>query len=266
MDISFNLKRRRDREDLVTEGEGKNIKNNNNNAPTRERTTIQATTTRKKSKKKKTTPSPTYSTPTTKKCTKSTNQNLPLPNITFSFTHCNSQDTIPVSPKESTPSSSSSSSISTKKRTKSASSEVRQPINGYYFCADTIELPSIDHDLKKTLNHLITLKTIDHKDITNPYLFRGASMVTTFVRSDGNGTKELWRFIEEASRTEMEQPSFNVMSTKCAGRVPIYVHLSLYWYPRDVGGISWDGRVTTELGTGSFVRPSASSPRRISGP
>ena len=36
-------------------------------------------------------------------------------------------------------------------------------------------------------------------------------MVTTFVRSAGNRTKELWRFIEEASRadirpTELEHP------------------------------------------------------------
>ena len=103
---------------------------------------------------------------------------------------------------------------------------------------------------------------IDHKDITNPYLFRGAPMVTTFVRSAGNRTKELLRFIEEASRTdirlvEMEHPSLNIMPTKCTGRVPIYVHTSFYrylklQYPLDVGGISRDGRVTSELGTGSL--------------
>ena len=87
-------------------------------------------------------------------------------------------------------------------------------------------------------------------------------MVTTFVRSAGNRAKELWRFIEEASRTdirltEMEHPSLNIMSTKCTGRVPIYVHPCFYRslklrYPMDIGRISRDGRVTTELGTGSL--------------
>ena len=55
----------------------------------------------------------------------------------------------------------------------------------------------------------------------------------------------------------MEHLSFNVMSSKCMGRVPIYVHLCSYrslklWYPMDVGGISREGRVTNELGTGSL--------------
>ena len=41
------------------------------------------------------------------------------------------------------------------------------------------------------------------------------------------------------------------------GRVPIYVHPSFYRslklrYSLDVGGLSKDGRVTTELGTGSL--------------
>ena len=73
------------------------------------------------------------------------------------------------------------------------------------------------------LKSLTPLKTIDnHKDVTNPYLFRGAPIVTTYVRSAGNRTKELWRFIEETNRedirlAEMEHPSINVMSTKCTG-------------------------------------------------
>ena len=42
-------------------------------------------------------------------------------------------------------------------------------------------------------------------------------MVTTFVRSAGNRTKELWRFIEEASRAdirlaEMEHSSLKDMA------------------------------------------------------
>ena len=87
-------------------------------------------------------------------------------------------------------------------------------------------------------------------------------MVTIFVRSAGNRTKELWRFIEEASRVnmrlaEMEHYSLNDISVKCTGRVPIYVYPSFYrplklWYRLDVGGISRGGRVTSELCTGSL--------------
>ena len=87
-------------------------------------------------------------------------------------------------------------------------------------------------------------------------------MVTTFVRSASNRTEELWRFIEEAIRTvitlvEMEHPSINVMTTRCTGRVSIYVHPCFYRslklrYSLDVGGIPRDDWITTELGTGSL--------------
>ena len=70
-------------------------------------------------------------------------------------------------------------------------------------------------------------------------------------------------FLEETSRTynlrlaELEYPSFNEILHQCTGRVPIYVPPSFYRslklrYPMDVGGISKDGRVTNELGSGSL--------------
>ena len=87
-------------------------------------------------------------------------------------------------------------------------------------------------------------------------------MLTTFVRSIDNRTKDLWRFIEEASRVdislaEWEHTSLNKMMSYCSGRVLMYVHASFYRslkmkYPLDIGGISRDGRVSTELGTGSL--------------
>ena len=150
----------------------------------------------------------------------------------------------------------------TKHRARSASNEVRRARNSFHFCKDILETPKIDHILKKTLKPLRSLTKIDnHNDITSPYLCR-VTMVTTFIRSPGNRTKELWQFIEEASQTdiklsEMEHPSLNVLSSRCTGRVPIYVHPCFYrflklQYPLDVGGISRDGRITTELGTGSL--------------
>ena len=87
-------------------------------------------------------------------------------------------------------------------------------------------------------------------------------MVTTFVRSPGVRTKEHWQFIKEASRTdivlaEMGHPSHKDLLNKCTGRDPIYVHPCFYRslklrFPFDVGGISWDGRESTDLCTGSL--------------
>ena len=145
---------------------------------------------------------------------------------------------------------------------KSASKDVPRAFNAFYFREDTLESSTLEHHVKQSLRPLSGLKTIDQKDVTNPYLFKCATMVTTFVRSAGNRNKELRRFIEEASRmnimlAEMEHPSLNVIWTKCTGRVPIYVHPCFYRSlklrsPIDVGRISRDGRVTNELGTGSL--------------
>ena len=117
--------------------------------------------------------------------------------------------------------------------------------------------------VKKSLKPLLSLRTVDKLDITNPYLFKDAPMLTTFVRTAGNRTKELWQFIDDASRTDvMLADTKNSMLRKmlpfCSGRVPILVHPSFYRslklrYPMDVGGITRDDRVSTELGTG-FLR------------
>ena len=85
-------------------------------------------------------------------------------------------------------------------------------------------------------------------------------MVTTFVRSAGTRTRELWRFLEGASLAdirlaELEPPSLDKILNKCMGRVPIYIHPSFcrslkLRYPMDVGGITRDDRVSKELGSG----------------
>ena len=118
----------------------------------------------------------------------------------------------------------------------------------------------MDHILKKTLKTLSSLKTIDGKDVTNPYLFKNAAIVTTFVRSAGNQTKELWHFLGEASQADVMLADLRHYTLKkmlpfCSGRVPILVHTSFYRslklrYPMDIGGITRDDRVSTELGTG----------------
>ena len=87
-------------------------------------------------------------------------------------------------------------------------------------------------------------------------------MVTTFVLSAGNRTKGVWKFLEKVSRAnirlvELEHPSLRKIMSYCSAMVPIYIHpyfhksLKLRFF-LDVGGLSRDGRVTTEFGTGSL--------------
>ena len=100
----------------------------------------------------------------------------------------------------------------------------------------------------------MNLDFIGKKKVANPYLFRGTPMVTTFLRSAGIRTKAVWKFLEKA---ELEPPTLKKMLSFCSGRGSIYVHPCFYRSlklrdPIDVGGVSRDGRVTTELGTGSL--------------
>ena len=60
--------------------------------------------------------------------------------------------------------------IAHKTRSRSASTEVRSAINAFNFCEDVLDNPNLDH-YKKSLRPLSSLKKINEKDITNPYLF-----------------------------------------------------------------------------------------------
>ena len=121
-----------------------------------------------------------------------------------------------------------------------------------------------DFQLRKALKPLARLEKINDLKISNPANFRSAAMVTTFVRSAGDRTKGVWKYLSTVCQTdtgiklaELEHSSLKKCITYCAGRVPILVHPSLYRalklkFPIDVGGITRDNRVTTELGTGSL--------------
>ena len=98
----------------------------------------------------------------------------------------------------------------------------------------------------------------------NPRNFRGAPMVTTFIREAEGRVTGVWSMVKAAElafsdirMVDKEHPSLEHLKTFCSGRAPIYVHPSLYralkvLYPRDVGGISHTNRVSVELGKGSM--------------
>ena len=131
------------------------------------------------------------------------------------------------------------------------------------FC--TVGLDSVtDYQLRKLLKPLLDLEKIQKKRICNPLNFTSAAMVTTFIRTAGDRTKGVWKFLDTVRQTdvgvklaELEHSSLRRCLPFCSGRVPIFVHPSFYRslkvrFPLDVGGVSRDGRVTTELGTGSL--------------
>ena len=108
----------------------------------------------------------------------------------------------------------------------------------------------MDHQIKTLLKPLSSLKTIDNKNICNPYL-----LFDHLYSQDCYRTKGLWCFLEDTSHAdimlaELEHTSFNKMTTFCAGRTPIYVYPSFYRalklkFPWNVGGISRDDRCST---------------------
>ena len=89
-------------------------------------------------------------------------------------------------------------------------------------------------------------------------------MVTTFVRSAGDRTRGVWKFLDTVCQidtgirlAELEHSSLHRMLNFSAGRVSTLVHPSFYrclkvQLPLDVGGMSRNGLVTTELGTSSL--------------
>ena len=129
----------------------------------------------------------------------------------------------------------------------------------------TVGLESVtDYQLRKTLKPLIVLEKINGKRVCNPTNFRSAPMVTNFVRSSGDRSKGVWKFLDTARQTdtgvvlaELEHSSLKRCLPYCSGRIPILVHPSLYRslkvrFSLDVGGVSRKCRITTELGTGSL--------------
>ena len=76
--------------------------------------------------------------------------------------------------------------------------------------AEAEELPA-DFQLHRALKPLLNFKQIKNKDISNPYLFRGAPMVTTFVHSAGSRSKVVCRVVEKASRVNITLHYINIL-------------------------------------------------------
>lgn len=87
-------------------------------------------------------------------------------------------------------------------------------------------------------------------------------MVVTCLRDTG-GYLKVWNHLFEVKEAfsniqmlKLEGPYLKKLRHICAGMVPVLLHPSLYRtvkliYPTEVVGIVLEGRITSELGTGS---------------
>ena len=122
-------------------------------------------------------------------------------------------------------------------------------------CSANTEEHSADFLLCSTLKPHLELKSVQ-KNISNPYSFRGSPMVTTFFRLAGSRTKGMKFSRKDQSAdirlAELEYPSLRKIMPYCSSRDPIYGYPCFYQslklqFPLNIGGLSRDGTVTTEL-------------------
>ena len=110
--------------------------------------------------------------------------------------------------------------------TKAADGDGRLELSGLSLCSVAAEEQTPDFQFRKALKRLYNFKEIKVERVSNPYLFRGAPMLTTFVRSAGTCNQGVWRFLEKASQADMilvelEHSSLKKMVSYCSERVPI---------------------------------------------
>jgi len=122
----------------------------------------------------------------------------------------------------------------------------------------------LSHTQRTALRPLEELELVDKKRVDRPQNVKGAPMVTTFIRDAGGRATGVWSMVRAAElafpdmrMADREHPSLEKLRRYCKGRVPLYVHPSLYralkiLYPLHVGGITRSNRVSQELGTGSL--------------
>ena len=124
---------------------------------------------------------------------------------------------------------------------------------------------SLSVPMKKILQGLKKRKTFNKKNIEDPRNFPNARLVMTLIRINERG--RVWELIDHAKKAfpniamvDMGKDDDKILRSvrnKIAGRLPIYVHPSLYRslkliYPSDVGVIVRDGLVPHDHGHGNL--------------
>ena len=111
----------------------------------------------------------------------------------------------------------------------------------------------------KNLRVLQNFKKVDDKTIEDPRNFPNIRKIMTVVRSGEN--LQVWDMLKEANTAfnmsiplaVWHHPDLKKQKVNCSGRVPVFMHPSLYrasklTFPRDVGGVCQDGSIDNEMG------------------
>ena len=111
----------------------------------------------------------------------------------------------------------------------------------------------------KNLRILQNFKEVNGKSVEDPRNFPYAPKILTVIKTGEN--LQVWDMLKEASTSfYMATPlavrhltDLKKSKQNCLGRVPMLLHPSLYralklTFPRDVGGVSQDGSISTEMG------------------
>ena len=119
-------------------------------------------------------------------------------------------------------------------------------------------LHKIQPQLIKDLRVLHNFKELSGKNVEDPLNFPHA-WVTSVIRK-GRGSEGVMKMLAEANEALGLISILEDDHNSCKGligRIPVVLHPSLYravklTFPRDIGGLAYDGAITNEMATGSM--------------
>ena len=135
---------------------------------------------------------------------------------------------------------------------------------GFHICRvdqNIAEKSKLQSHALKGLRVLQNFRHVDpeKKSVEDPRNFPSAPKLLTVVKSGESG--QVWDMLREANSAfsmsiplaVWHHPDLKKMKSCCSGRVPVFMHPSLYraaklTFPRDVGGVSQDGTINNEMG------------------
>ena len=138
---------------------------------------------------------------------------------------------------------------------------------GVHICCvdpDVLSTVKLQHQALRELKVLQNYKMVQpgELNVEDPTNFPRAKKLLTVVRAGDQTSQQVWEMLKEANSAfdisaplaVWNDPHLKKLVSFCSGRVPVYMHPSLYraiklTFPRHVGGVSHDATINTVLGT-----------------
>ena len=137
-------------------------------------------------------------------------------------------------------------------------------MRGFHICRvdpNIAEKSKLQSHALKGLRILQNFRHVDpeKKSVEDPRNFPNVPKLLTVIKSGESG--QVWDMLREANSAfnmstplaVWHHPDLKKLRICCSGRVPVFMHPSLYraaklTFPRDVGGVSQDGTISNEMG------------------